>query len=609
MRRGLDKLMPELLGEFLRFAGWRRMTAALAAIVAGAVFEGAGILILIKAVQLLLVAGPPGAPGPEMTVAAPGWFAGMGRMGQLAAALLFVVFVLAARGVVLTFRDTLLARLQHGFVQTVKLSLLARQADARWEDIVRHDRSVLVQILGSEMMQLAMAVHYGLSICVSLVFVASMAAFAIYLAPSLAILIFGFLAALLLASGFYLKRSGLFGKRLLDQDMAMSQTALRFFDTIKLAKAHGLQHSFLDRYSEASARALDQRVTFVRLLSASRNGLVAAGALIAVAATIWGTLVMRVPPLELMAFVVILLRLAGPGLSIQQGIQQIANSVPRFALAQQLTRDLSAPLVAAMPVREARVGAKGALVEVDGLGLRRPSSPNRQGELVDVSFTARSGEVLGLSGPSGAGKTTLLDIICGLVEPSTGRVRINGTAPSSSWHGEGAYLGHEACLFAGTLRDNLLWFAAGRPDSELEEALDRMGGRALLTRLEKGLDTWLLDGGSNLSTGERQRVALTRAILRTPTLILLDEATSSLDRRSEAGVLGALRALRTRPTVILVSHRTETLAACDRVVEIANGRLIRPVPELGIEVMAKSHALPAKGSKFSRSRNRSRPGP
>ena len=66
-------------------------------------------------------------------------------------------------------------------------------------------------------------------------------------------------AALLLASGFYLKRSGLFGKRLLDQDMAMSQTALRFLDTIKLAKAHGLQQSFLDRYSEASGRALDQR--------------------------------------------------------------------------------------------------------------------------------------------------------------------------------------------------------------------------------------------------------------------------------------------------------------------------------------------------------------
>lgn len=594
MRRWLDEPIPELLREFLRFAGWRRLAAAIATIVAGAVFEGAGILILIKAVQLLLGAGPPAAPGSEMALTAPGWFAGMDRRGQLAAALAFVAVVIAARGFVLTCRDTLLARLQYGFVQRIKLSLLARLADARWEDIVRHDRSVLVQMLGSEMMQLAMAVHYGLSICVSLVFVASMAAFAIYLAPSLAILIFGFLAALLLATGFYLKRSGLFGKRLLDQDLAMSQTALRFLDTIKLAKAHGLQHSFLDRYSEASGRALDQRITFVRLLSASRNGLVAAGGLIALAATIWGTLVMRVPPLQLMAFVVVLLRLAGPGLSIQQGVQQIANSIPRFTLARQLTRSLSVRSVVAVPVGEAGVGARGATVEAEGLGLRRPSNPNGEGELVDVSFVARSGEMLGLSGPSGAGKTTLLDIVCGLVEPSTGRVRINGSAPSTSWHRQGIYLGHEAWLFAGTLRDNMLWFAPGRSDSQLEAALVRMGAHPLLTRLDNGLDTWLADGGSNLSAGERQRVALARAILREPTLILLDEATSSLDRRSEAGVLEALRTLTARPTVILVSHRTETLAACDRVLEIANGRLTHPVPELGFAVLAKSRGFAAE---------------
>jgi ATP-binding cassette subfamily C protein len=558
---------------------------------AGAVFEGAGILILIHAVQLLLVAGTPDAPASEMAVAATSLFAGMDEGAQLPVALALVALVIVARGIVLTFRDTLLAKLQHGFVQSIKLSLLEKLADARWADIVRHDRSVLVQMLGSEMMQLAMAVHYGLSICVSLVFVVSLAGFAIYLAPSLAILIFGFVGALLLASGLYLNRSGSFGKRLLDEDMAMSQTALRFLDTIKLAKAHGLQHSFLDRYSEASARALDQRITFVRMLSASRNGLVTAGALIAVAATIWGTLVAHVPPLELMAFVVILLRLAGPGLAIQQGVQQIANSVPRFTLAQQLSQGLSAPSAAAGPAfvpAVARAGARGAVVEADGLALRQPSDPNGQGQLADVSFVARSGEMLGLSGPSGAGKTTLLDIVCGLVEPSAGTVRINGSPPSRSWNPQGIYLGHEGWLCAGTLRDNMLWFAPGWSDAQLEEALVRMGGRLLLARLENGLDTWLGDGGGNLSAGEWQRVALARALLRNPTLILLDEATSSLDRRSEARVLEALRTLPTLPTIIVVSHRTETLAACDRVVEISGGRLIDPTLGLRAAAAAKS---------------------
>ena len=576
--------VPELLQEFLWFAGWRRLTAAVATIVLGAIFEGAGILIVIQVVQLLLVTGTPPASPFEVQLAATGVFAGIGAGGQVAASLALVVVAIVARGFLLTARDTLLARLQHGFVQTIKLSLLEKLANARWVDIARYDRSVLVQMLGSEMMQLAMAVHYGLAICVSLVFLVAMAGFAIYLAPTLALLIFGFLGAVLFASAFYVHHSSSYGKRLLDEDLAMSQTALRFLDTIKLARAHGLQHSFLERYAEASARALDQRITFVRLLSASRNGLIAAGALIAVAAMIWGTLVLDVPPLELMAFVVILLRLAGPALCIQQGVQQIANSVPRFALARQLTDSLGMPdrVVSAGLARPLR---GGAVVDVRHVGLERSTGSSAPGNLVDISFVAQSGEIVGLSGPSGSGKTTLLDIICGLLEPSSGTVRVDGSVPSANC--DRIYLGQEPGLYAGSLRDNMLWFAPGSSDSAMTKALLELGGERFLERMPKGLDTAVADGGGNLSAGERQRVALARAILRNPRLILLDEATSSLDRASEASVLEVLRALPTTPTIILVSHRRETLSACDRIVELSGGRLVDPAPRRPSECAAK----------------------
>ena len=215
----------------------------------------------------------------------------------------------------------------------------------------------------------------------------------------------------------------------------------------------------------------------------------------------------------------------------------------------------------------------GARVEMADICFERAGNPRGPGSLDHISFAVGGGEIVGLGGPSGAGKTTILDIVAGLLAPSGGLLRIDGTALAPGRRPGIVYLGHEAALFAGSLRDNLLWFAPGKTDAEIEWAMRQVGGGELLGRNGAGIVMALTDGGGNLSAGERQRVALARGVLRGGSLFLLDEATSSLDIASERQVIGAIRALPGRPTIVLVSHRRETLSICDRVLELEDGRL------------------------------------
>ena len=136
----------------------------------------------------------------------------------------------------------------------------------------------------------------------------------------------------------------------------------------------------------------------------------------------------------------------------------------------------------------------------------------------------------------------------------------------------------EPILFAGSLRDNLRWSAPDATDGDSWHALDIVGATGLVRRNSHGLDAALADEANNFSAGERQRLALAAALLRRPTLLLLDEATASLDVASERALIDAICRLRPRPTILLVSHRAESLAICERIVTLAEGMIVGDRP-------------------------------
>jgi ATP-binding cassette subfamily C protein len=182
-----------------------------------------------------------------------------------------------------------------------------------------------------------------------------------------------------------------------------------------------------------------------------------------------------------------------------------------------------------------------------------------------------------MSGPSGSGKTTLLDLIAGLLRPNNGRIWIDERELTDSmartWRTSIAYVLQEPFLFHDTIRANLLVAKPDADESELQQALGAAKAAAFVDALPAGMDTIVGDRGTRFSGGERQRLALARALLRRPSLLILDEPTSSLDEQNEQMVFEGIEGLKGRVTMILVTHRPENVRSVDLTLRMEQGRL------------------------------------
>jgi ATP-binding cassette subfamily B protein len=241
--------------------------------------------------------------------------------------------------------------------------------------------------------------------------------------------------------------------------------------------------------------------------------------------------------------------------------------------------------------------AKAAVGKIQGLLSREPSVrprpdarelPPIRGEIVleDVTFgydpdrpvlrrvdlRVAAGETIACVGPTGAGKSTLAKLVTRFYDPTAGRILIDGydlrDVTLASLRRQIGVVPQEPFLFAGTLRDNIAFARPEASDAEVWAAVDAVGLRELVERSPDGLDTPLHERGQSVSSGERQLLALARAFLAEPRVVVLDEATSSLDLRSELRVEAALDTLLEGRTAVLVAHRLSTAMRADRIVVV-----------------------------------------
>jgi ABC-type multidrug transport system fused ATPase/permease subunit len=198
--------------------------------------------------------------------------------------------------------------------------------------------------------------------------------------------------------------------------------------------------------------------------------------------------------------------------------------------------------------------------------------------LTSVSFTAPAGRLTALVGPSGAGKSTAFHLIERFFDPAQGHIRFDGTDITRLERGAVrsiiGYVDQAAVALSGTIRDNLTLGAPDATDAELLDALRTAQLSEVVDRLDLGLDTELGHAGGAVSGGERQRLSIARALIRSPRLLLLDEPTSSLDGRTESLVLDVLDSLRPASTTLVVAHRLATVRHADKIVVLDRGRVV-----------------------------------
>jgi ATP-binding cassette subfamily C protein len=204
-------------------------------------------------------------------------------------------------------------------------------------------------------------------------------------------------------------------------------------------------------------------------------------------------------------------------------------------------------------------------------GYRYPTG----GGVSDVSLTIAQGAILGIIGPSGSGKTTLVDLLAGLLIPQTGSITVGGRALDETsiddWRQHVAYVAQDSFIFPESIARNLQWSGSPTDETTLRRAMSITGLDSLVEKWPQGLETAVGHRGAMLSGGEKQRVAICRALLRHPRLLILDEATHALDIASEGRVLEGLSNMADRPTIVFVAHRKESLAHCDQIVTVEAG--------------------------------------
>ena len=200
--------------------------------------------------------------------------------------------------------------------------------------------------------------------------------------------------------------------------------------------------------------------------------------------------------------------------------------------------------------------------------------------LEDISFKTSRGETVAFVGPSGSGKTTLVKLLVGLYRPEEGIIYYNNVPGDEidfdQLRGQIGFVTQDTQLFAGTIKENLLFVNPGATDTEILDALNKAACQSLLERADNGINTLIGEGGVKVSGGEKQRLSIARALLRKPRLLVFDEATSALDSLTEEEISETIRdvSARTDHITILIAHRLSTIMHADKIYVLEKGHIV-----------------------------------
>jgi len=535
--------------------------------------QGIGLLLLLPLLQLIglnMGQGTSSSVGRYASAA----FAFVGLPLTLATVLGVYVVIMTLYFLLTRWQNNLSYAIQYDFGLELRQKLYDAIVGTNWLFFSRNRASTFTAALTYEVDRVSngtQQIFQGLAGLLVL-FAYVVVAWLLSAVTATAVVICGFVLVFGLKSKISVSREH--GKALSTDMRQLYGAVTEHLDGMKTVKSYGTQERNKARFSDLSTRVMKDYVGYVRNMN-NTQALYNIGSLAVLAGAVIALIeVLHLPGAVVLVLLYLFFQIIPQFNSLQLTYQSTVNMLPIFANVVDIEERCKMEA-------EHEVAVSKAIALRRSLELRDVSfsyAADGQSAVKDVNLKIDAGEMTAIVGTSGAGKSTIADLLIGLIEPQEGAVLIDGVPLDAerlhAWRACIGYVPQDTFLFNDTVRANLMWAYPDATDDELHTALRMAAAEDFVSQLPEGMETVLGDRGVRLSGGEQQRLALARALLRKPSLLILDEATSNLDSENELRIQRAIEALHGGITILAITHRLSTIRNADVIYVIESGRVI-----------------------------------
>lgn len=551
----------------------KRITLALALMVFTSLTEGISLLLLVPLLQLVGLNVQQGSLG-QIADYISSFFDYVGITPTLAVVLLIYVLIISLNAVIIRFQTTETSKIQYEFAASLRKRLFKRITDSNWIFFTRNRSSDFAHALTNEIERISIGTGQYLILISSLLILIVYLIFALKISGLITGLVFLVGIILLLFLRKRTQSSGSSGEKLSTVTKDLYSSAIQHLDGMKTVKSFNMEDKNVQEFSNVADDVSLSYMDAIRSY-ADVKLLFDVGSVVILSLIVFILIsFVKISTAELLILLFLFVRMIPRFSTIQRSYQYFINMLPAFASVINLGEECRKATEDQKEFENVEFEKEIKFDDVSFYYNKEKGSFSIKG----LNLGIMAGKTTAIVGLSGAGKSTVCDLIMGLIKPDEGQILIDGKPlngeNASSWRNHIGYVAQDTFLFNDTVRNNLLFAEEEAKEKNIWNALKSASADEFVSKLPNGLDTLLGDRGVILSGGEKQRLALVRALLRKPILLIMDEATSNLDSKNERNILDSIENLHGNISILMIAHRLSTIKNADIIYLMDNGQII-----------------------------------
>jgi ATP-binding cassette subfamily C protein len=460
---------------------------------------------------------------------------------------------------------------QQDYTAEIRKNIFARLIRCNWLYLSGKNRNEFSHILTSEIPRITALNHFLLSLLSTLIIFIIHLVFALYVSLSFTAFVLASGLILYLSLNKYIKKIYIIGQDNFFTNRSFYKQFDDFWDTIKLAKIHGTENLHHHRINTINYKFANERKRMVRLKNTPQTIIRISSALLLSAIVYIGFKFGNVSLSVFFILILLFARIFPQLMKIQTDYMQIIGLFPAYDNTMKLKYELDEILINTPDFNN----ESSSKIKIEnGITFKNISfSYNNEITLFNnLNCFIPAQKLTGIIGASGIGKTSMIDMIAGLINPDSGDIIIDdinsNKIDNAGWHKSIAYVPQDSLFTNSTIRDNLCMGDTNISEDKIWKALKQAKANGFVKNIENGLDAEMNNNAQQFSGGERQRLAIARALLREPTLLLLDEITSALDAENEQYIMNGLTDLKEEITIVMITHKKELCTYFDNTIKL-----------------------------------------